>query len=349
MNALIRHRRNGVPPLRRTGTFPLAGEGTPSSPAHARGRDSKERPLAGKSSRDRNQRRRHAAAFGQQHVVRTAGRTCIHDLQRQAALAQKQARQEQKKPPVKVADAPRRAVREAPEASTYRASIRPSLDPSRFASTRRPKPETTNGGGEESGDSDPESRSVGRLDDIAQLLSETAETETSSESLIQVAEEQPQEPPPAIDTPIVSRPKVEMARSKPIVSRPKVETSKPKADPKAAKLAAEKRAKAEADKKAKAEAAKVGVAGTTWVQLAGGANQDRLGSEFKKLAAKAGALLKSRSGYVTEGKDYFRLLVGPFASPGEAQAFVTKLDKAGVDSFRWTRNPAQIRIEKLKS
>ena len=237
--------------------------------------------------------------------------------QRQAALAQKKARQEQK-PPVKVADAPRRAVREAPEASTYRASIRPSLDPSRYASVRRPKTETTSGGGDESGDSDPESRSVGRLDDIAQLLSETAETETSSESLIQVAEAQPQEPPPAIDTPIVSRPKVEMAGSKPIVSRPKVETSKPKADPKAAKLAAEKRAKAEADKKAKAEAAKVGVAGTTWVQLAGGANQDRLGSEFKKLAAKAGSLLKSRSGYVTDGKDYFRLLVGPFASPGEA-------------------------------
>lgn len=269
--------------------------------------------------------------------------------QRQAALAQKKARQEQKKAPVKVADAPRRAVREAPPPSTYRSMIRPSLDPSRFASTRRPKPETKNGGGEESGDSDPESRSVGRLDDIAQLLSETAETETSSESLIQVAEAQPQEPPPAIDTPIVSRPKVEMARSKPIVSRPKVETSKPKADPKAARLAAEKKAKAEAEKKAKAEAAKLGVAGTTWVQLAGGANQDRLGSEFKKLVAKAGALLKSRSGYVTDGKDYFRLLVGPFASPGEAQAFVTKLDKAGVDSFRWTRNPAQIRIEKLKS
>ena len=36
-------------------------------------------------------------------------------------------------------------------------------------------------------------------------------------------------------------------------------------------------------------------------------------------------------------------------SADDAQEFVTKLDKAGVDSFRWTRNPAQIRIEKLKS
>ena len=71
--------------------------------------------------------------------------------------------------------------------------------------------------------------------------------------------------------------------------------------------------------------------------------------EYRKLASKAGSLLKSRSGYVTQGKDYFRLLVGPFPTTDEAQEFVRKLDKAGVDSFRWTRNPAQIRIEKLKT
>jgi hypothetical protein len=74
-----------------------------------------------------------------------------------------------------------------------------------------------------------------------------------------------------------------------------------------------------------------------------------MAKEYKRLYAKAGSVLKSRSGYVTSGKDYFRLLVGPFASADDAQDFVTKLDKAGVDSFRWTRNPAQIRIEKLKS
>src|SRR5690606_12561847 len=106
------------------------------------------------------------------------------------------------------------------------------------------------------------------------------------------------------------------------------------------------KAKAEADRKARDEAAKLGVAGANWVQLAGGANQDRMGTEYKRLVAKAGSLLKSRPGYVTYGKDYFRLLVGPFATTDEAQDFVTKLAKAGVDSFRWTRNPAQIRIEK---
>ena len=71
--------------------------------------------------------------------------------------------------------------------------------------------------------------------------------------------------------------------------------------------------------------------------------------EYKKLSAKAGKLLKSRSGYVTGGKDYFRLLVGPFPSKGEAQAFVNKLEKEGVDGFSWTRTPAQIKIEKLKT
>jgi septal ring-binding cell division protein DamX len=171
------------------------------------------------------------------------------------------------------------------------------------------------------------------------------------EPLAPIAEAAPG-PAFGFDKPVVSKPKVELAEAK--VSKPKVEPAKPtkaeiEARKKADKLAAEKKAKAEADRKAKAEAAKLGVSGTNWVQLAGGANQDRMASEYKKLAAKAGSVLKSRSGYVTEGKDYFRLLVGPFATSGEAQDFVTKLDKAGVDSFRWTRNPAQIRIEKLKS
>ena len=268
--------------------------------------------------------------------------------QRQAALAQKQMREE-KRLPAKVADAPRRAVREAPEPSTYRASIRPSLDPSRFASTRRPRPEATATKSDGSSDSDAEPRPVGRLDDIARSLSETAEPRVSTESLVQVAEAQPPEPEPAIGPPVLSKPKVETSRSKPPVSKPKFENARSKIDPKAARLAAEKKAKAEAERMAKAEAAKLGVSGTNWVQLAGGSHEDRMATEYKKLSAKAGSLLKSRSGYVTKGKDYFRLLVGPFPSTDEAQAFVRKLDKAGVDSFRWTRSPAQIRIEKLKS
>ena len=134
--------------------------------------------------------------------------------------------------------------------------------------------------------------------------------------------------------------------------QPKVEKGPTRAEKAAAvKKAAEKKKRDEqlaAEKKAKEEAAKLGVAGTNWVQLAGGAHQDRMASEYKRLSAKAGKLLKSRSGYVTEGKDYFRLLVGPFDSKGDAQEFVNKLAKEGVDGFSWTRTPAKIKIEKLK-
>jgi len=138
--------------------------------------------------------------------------------------------------------------------------------------------------------------------------------------------------------------------------QPKIETKKP-ADDKAAKAAAAKKAaekkareeKLAAEKKAREEAARLGVKGTYWVQLAGGSNQDRMATEYKKLAAKAGKLLKSRPGYVTAGKGYFRLVVGPFDSKDESQAFVNKLANEGVDGFSWTRTPAQIKIEKLTS
>jgi hypothetical protein len=99
-----------------------------------------------------------------------------------------------------------------------------------------------------------------------------------------------------------------------------------------------------ADEKREREA--IGVAGTHWVQLAGGANADRMGTEFRRLAAKSSALRK-KGGAVTSGKDYFRLLTGPFASKSEAQAFVNQLAKDDVDGFSWTRTPAGIRIEKI--
>jgi Flp pilus assembly protein TadD len=270
---------------------------------------------------------------------------------RATSPAQGKPRQAARKP-VKVAEAPRRAVQEVPEPSTYRASVRPSLDPARFASTRRPSLVADDSSKTGAAESDPEPRPDGRLDDIAQMLSETAADASPADAMTQVAEAQPQEPQPAFSQPLVSRPKVETAKV--ALSKPKVETAKKSAADtrKADKLAAEKKARADklaADKQAKADAAKLGVTGTNWVQLAGGSNQGRMGVEYKKLVGKAGSLLKSRSGYVTEGKDYFRLLVGPFASSDEAQDFVTKLDKAGVDSFRWTRNPARIRIEKLKT
>lgn len=103
-------------------------------------------------------------------------------------------------------------------------------------------------------------------------------------------------------------------------------------------------AKAAAEEKKTRDA--IGLAGTNWVQLAGGAHADRMDVEFRRLSAKS-STLKKNGGAVTAGKDYFRLLTGPFDSKAEAQAFVNRLAKDGVDGFSWTRTPATIKIEKL--
>lgn len=153
------------------------------------------------------------------------------------------------------------------------------------------------------------------------------------------------------EAPPPPQPKLELEKPDPAAAR--AAADKKAADKKAAaKKAAEKKARDEklaAEKKAREEAARLGVKGTYWVQLAGGSNQDRMAAEYKKLSAKAGKLLKSRSGYVTAGKEYFRLVIGPFDSKSDSQAFVNKLAKEGVDGFSWTRTPAQIKIEKLSS
>ena len=154
-----------------------------------------------------------------------------------------------------------------------------------------------------------------------------------------------------------------IAEAPPPAPNPKVEETpdlkaKPTRDDKAAakkaadKKLAEKKArdeKAAADKKARDAAAALGVPGANWVQLAGGSNRDRLEHEYARIKAKKSALFAGRSGYTTEGKDYFRLLTGPFKSADDAHDFVNKLDKAGIDSFSWTRTPAQIKIEKIGS
>jgi len=153
------------------------------------------------------------------------------------------------------------------------------------------------------------------------------------------------------EAPAPPAPKAEPKKPGPAVA--KATADKKAADKKAAaKAAAEKKARDEklaAEKKEREEAAKLGVKGTYWVQLAGGSNQDRMATEYKKLSAKAGKLLRSRPGYVTGGKDYFRLVVGPFDTKAESQAFVNKLEKEGVDGFSWTRTPPKIKIEKLSS
>jgi Flp pilus assembly protein TadD len=167
---------------------------------------------------------------------------------------------------------------------------------------------------------------------------------TSIDKLLAAIEEAP---PPA------PKPKVEPVNIAEKEKMANITADKKAADKKAAdKKAADKKArdaKLAAEKKEREEAAKLGVKGTYWVQLAGGSNQDRMANEYKKLSGKAGKLLQSRPGYVTAGKEYFRLVIGPFGTKSESQDFVNKLAKEGVDGFSWTRTPSQIKIEKLSS
>jgi tetratricopeptide (TPR) repeat protein len=162
-----------------------------------------------------------------------------------------------------------------------------------------------------------------RLSGIDKLLGET------------LPEPLPPPPPPP-------RPKVETAKAKPSAADTKAAAAKKAADAKA-------KADADAKKKADAEAKAIGVSGSTWVQLAGGSNEARMAAEFKRIKARKPDLFAKRSGYVTQGKDYFRLLVGPFSDSGDARDFVNALAKAGIDSFMWNRSPPTIRIEKLPS
>jgi Flp pilus assembly protein TadD len=325
----------------------------------------------GEFPKDAAQRYAYAQPIPTSPVVTVGGsrQTIVSTAQprRQATPARQQQEPSVDKPRAKSAA---KAAKSRPIREPFFASNDPSRLRSTFTSQApsKPKPKATQSEPVQSPPaSEPQPRQAGRLDDIAALLTQPSPTPESvttksepvappPEPLVRVAEAQVPEPGFDLATQLVSVPKVERSPLEPPISQPKVERTAPKSDAKAAadkkkadKLAAEKKAKAEAEKKAKAEAARLGVAGTNWVQIAGGSNQDRMASEYKKLVAKAGSLLKARSGYVTQGKDYFRLLVGPFATTEEAQEFVSKLDKAGVDSFRWTRNPAQIRIEKLKS
>ncbi|MFL6845219.1 MAG: SPOR domain-containing protein [Allosphingosinicella sp.] len=83
-----------------------------------------------------------------------------------------------------------------------------------------------------------------------------------------------------------------------------------------------------------------------WVQIAGGAAKDALPREYARLKAKAPKLLGSRSAWTAPLNATNRLLVGPFATAKEAQAFINQLKAAGLTGFAWTSAAGQ-KIEKL--
>jgi Flp pilus assembly protein TadD len=83
-----------------------------------------------------------------------------------------------------------------------------------------------------------------------------------------------------------------------------------------------------------------------WVQIAGGANKAALPKEYDRLRAKAPKLLDGRDAWTSELRFTNRLLIGPFKSEKEAQAFVNQLADADLPAFSWT-SPEGQEIEKL--
>lgn len=133
-----------------------------------------------------------------------------------------------------------------------------------------------------------------------------------------------------------------------------------KADSKKEAAAKEASAKDAKDKDAKAKDPKAkdakGKAATAsaarkaperhWVQVAGGANKSTLPKAWAGLKAKYPKELAGKSPWTTPLRFTNRLLVGPFKSAGEAQAFVNSTAKSGWTTFTFT-SPAGQEVEKL--
>ena len=87
-------------------------------------------------------------------------------------------------------------------------------------------------------------------------------------------------------------------------------------------------------------------ASRAWVQIAVGAAKTALPGEYARLKAKAPKLLGARAAWTAPLNSTNRLLVGPFDSAREAQAFVNQLKAEDLSGFAWTSAAGQ-KVEKL--
>ena len=167
---------------------------------------------------------------------------------------------------------------------------------------------------------------LGRLAAIDELLG-TDPAATPEPMRPRVAEiAVPAAPTPKYDAPPPPRPKYDA----PPAPTPKVEAARPAAS--VAQVAA---------------SPDIGIEGTHFVQLAGSDDRGAMTYEWRRIAGRANGTLSGRDALLTRGASFHRLLVGPFASRTEAQEMVNRLRAQGVDSFAWTRNPSQLRIDRL--
>ena len=228
--------------------------------------------------------------------------------------------------------------------------IRPSLDPSRYASQRRTPQAAVAGTPKKAAPADPEPRPGFTADDLmpvaeapeplvpitsGAVLNDDGEPIRMVETNPARADPRPEpviEPAVELAPPPRPTPKLEIRR--PPAPKPKVEL---------AKLDLPKKAKPKPEPEAPKKKA---LASPYFVQLASGAHPDRMAGEYKKIRAKKPALFAGRSAQVTNGRELFRLVIGPFKSRDDSGEFVNQLSKAGIDGFSYTA-PDGMTFEKI--
>jgi Flp pilus assembly protein TadD len=173
---------------------------------------------------------------------------------------------------------------------------------------------------------------------IRQFADVAAMVASLSPTLDQEIEQPPAPRPKPTPSAAKATPKSE-PKNKDVAKAEPAET-KSKPSPKAA----EADAKAAAAKKQ--DAAKAREPSRVWVQLGHASTTKPLSDIYGKVKGKASKLIASKTAWVSASKVTNRLLVGPFASEKEANAFIDKLDKFDVEAISWT-SPAGQEIRKL--
>ena len=86
--------------------------------------------------------------------------------------------------------------------------------------------------------------------------------------------------------------------------------------------------------------------GRHWVQVAGNLDRGSMAGELRRLRGRAPALLNGMQGWTSRTGATGRLLVGPFGSARDAQAFVNQLRPRGIEAVAWSSAAAQT-VERL--
>jgi Flp pilus assembly protein TadD len=84
----------------------------------------------------------------------------------------------------------------------------------------------------------------------------------------------------------------------------------------------------------------------SWVQIAVASERSELPREYARLKGKAPKLFADHSAWTAPMGNTNRLLVGPFDTPKEAQAFVKALAKEDLGAFAWTSDEGE-KVQKL--